>query len=265
MKSFYEILGEGVDYLSDYGYDGMLDEWIIRLRESITFRSEKETNAIIKRSLSATFDRSLKTSAKRHPAVSRITINKIKPELRNELTKRIRASADLIRLNRAESIDSTLRRFSGWASSVPAGGTDVESRRKIKAHISKPLKEQRFIERRVAIDQGHKLISNADAVIADQAGAIAAKWRSHWRQAGYDYRVDHKDRDKQVYALRNSWAKDSGLINAGAGYIDAMTMPAEEVYCRCYYVYLYNLRELPNSMLTKKGAVALEGLSRASA
>jgi hypothetical protein len=47
--------------------------------------------------------------------------------------------------------------------------------------------------RRVMIDQNHKLIANIDNVIATSNNAIAAEWHSHWRQAGYDYREDHKE------------------------------------------------------------------------
>lgn len=265
MKSFYTLLTEGVDYMSENGYDDVdaFDRWAARLRSAAThdLPSTKKINDLTQRSLTATFDRVVRSAPKRHPAVSNFTIKRIKPKLREELDKRIRASAELIRLNREEAINTTLKRFTGWATSIPPGGGQVD-KREIKANIGKPLKEQSFVERRVAIDQGHKLSSNVDAVIADQAGAIAARWRSHWRQAGYDYREDHKERDQLTYKIKGSWADD--LINKGAGFTDAMSMPAEEVYCRCYYVYLYSLRELPKTMLTKKGQIAL-GEARASA
>jgi hypothetical protein len=45
-----------------------------------------------------------------------------------------------------------------------------------------------------------------------------------------------------------------------AGYTDEITQPAEEVYCRCYYEYIYNLDALPAVMLTKKGQAALAAL-----
>ncbi len=262
--SFYSLLSEGINYLSENGYDDVdaFDEWVSRIRIAARAKLPKNGDDLAKRSLIATFNRTVKSAPKRHPKVSAFTIKRIEPSLRDELDKRIRASAELIRLNREDAINTTLKRFSGWGTSVPPGGSQGVDKREVKANISKPLREQVLIERRVAIDQGHKLSSNVDAVIAEQAGAIAAKWRSHWRQSGYDYREDHKDRDKLVYAMRKSWASD--LINKGAGYVDEMTMPAEEVYCRCYYVYLYSLRELPISMLTKKGLIALNGASDAS-
>jgi hypothetical protein len=95
--------------------------------------------------------------------------------------------------------------------------------------------------------------------VAEQGGAIAYRWRSHWRRAGYDFRKDHKERDNEIYLIRNSWAKDQGLIKAGsAGYYDEITSAAQEPFCQCYVVAIYALRELPEDMLTEKGKKLLE-------
>ncbi|EJT9718020.1 hypothetical protein NM794_005086, partial [Escherichia coli] len=56
----------------------------------------------------------------RHKGLSRFTLNYMEPKLRSELDRRILASADLIKLNRKKAIDTTLSRFSGWASSIPS-------------------------------------------------------------------------------------------------------------------------------------------------
>jgi hypothetical protein len=57
---------------------------------------------------------------KRHQGISRFTLNYLEPKLRTELDRRILASVDLIQLNRRKAIDTTLSRFSGWASSIPS-------------------------------------------------------------------------------------------------------------------------------------------------
>jgi hypothetical protein len=169
----------------------------------------------------------------------------------------------LIRLNHDSSVQKTIQRFAGWATSIPAGGSRVENRTEIKQEVSKSLKQMDFATRRVLIDQGHKLLSSIDAVIAQQTGAIAMMWRSHFRQPGYNARPDHAERDGKVYAIRGNWAMEKGLMNKGAGYADEMTTPAEEPFCRCYGVYLNNLRDLPTEMLTAKGREALEDASKA--
>ena len=47
-------------------------------------------------------------------------------------------------------------------------------------------------------------------------------------------------------------------MNKGAGYMDEIERVGELPYCRCFYVYLHNLRELPDSMLTERGRFALQ-------
>lgn len=94
---------------------------------------------------------------------------------------------------------------------------------------------------------------------AKAGGAIAAIWHSHWRQDGYEYRKSHKARDEKVFVMRGNWALEKGLMKlAGRKYTDEITSPGEEEGCRCYYQYLYSLRDLPEEMLSTKGKEELE-------
>ena len=128
-----------------------------------------------------------------------------------------------------------------------------------KTGIRKSLAQLPFEERRVLIDQGHKLSASLSEILALEGGAIAGEWHSQWRRAGYNYREDHKERDMQVYTIRNNWAMQKGLMKAGpCGYTDDITAAGEEVFCRCSIRYLYNIRDLPETMLTAKGAAALK-------
>jgi hypothetical protein len=263
-SSFREALDEAVAYYTEHGYGSAerLSDWMRRLYavarqdspsdEVLQSRMEKAMRTYLQRATSYSVTR------RRHLGVPRYTIQQIEPRLRPELARRIRASADLIKLNRGQAIDKTLQRFSGWATSVPAGGSRVVDKREVKQDLGKALRQLSYEERRVAIDQGHKLMASVDAVIAEQAGAIAAIWRSHWRQPGYDYRPDHKERDQKVFAIRGNWAMEKGLVGKCDGYLDEMTQPAEEPFCRCYVIYIYNLRDLPAAMLTAKGRAELE-------
>jgi hypothetical protein len=167
------------------------------------------------------------------------------------------ASANLIKYNREKNINEVLQRFEGWATSIPTGGSKAVDRVKEKQTIKKSLTKMPFEQRRVVIDQTHKLVSNINEIVATDNGAIAARWHSHWRQANYNYRKDHKERDDKIYVIRNSWAHKEGLIKPVNGYTDDITSPGEEVYCRCNYVYLYNLRQVQD-LLTKKGQAALQ-------
>lgn len=262
---FRDVLTEAVRDIAEHGYDEKqrLEDWMIRLRAAAEadLPSPKVLEKRMKQAMEAVYKRSLSKSAmkKKHPQVSRFTIDNIAPRLRPELTRRILAAADLIKLNRVQAIDKTLQRFSGWATSVPAGGSRVVDKVDVKQDVEKSLKQLKFEERRVSIDQGHKLIAAVDAVIAEDTQAIAGMWRDHGSvDPTYNARHSHMERNGKVYAVRGSWAIEKGLMNKGAGYFDEMTAAAEEPFCRCYISWIHNLRDLPVDMLTVKGRKLLE-------
>jgi hypothetical protein len=265
--SFQKVLTEAVRDFTEHGYDDpqRLDEWLRRLYEAAEsdLPSERTLEKRMKQAMEAVFSRSFSKTQidKKHSSVPRYTIDRIRVTARPELTRRILASADLIKLNRGQAIDKTLQRFSGWATSIPDGGSRVVEKTDVKADIGKSMRQMRYEERRVTIDQGHKLMASIDAVIANDSGAIAMRWRSHWRDPHYNYRKDHKERDQKVYAIRGNWAMQKGLMNKGEDYSDNMTQPAEEPFCQCYGVYIYHLRDLPDEMLTQKGRDALSKVS----
>ncbi len=177
------------------------------------------------------------------------------PRLHAELERRLAASTDLIVLNRAKAVEETLQRFRGWSSSVPAGGSRAENKREEAKTVRKALASLPFEERRVAIDQGHKFVAALSDTIAKDAGAVAMIWRSHWRQPGYNYREDHKERDGKVYLVRGSWADEAGFVRGD--YLDEITQPAQEPFCRCFGTYVYALRRMPKELLTRKGEAEL--------
>ena len=263
---FLRVLTEAIKDLTEHGYDDVarLDRWMAQLRDILdrTLMPRAELEAKLRDALKSIFKKMVEDEGalRMHPGVEKFTLEKVKPELRDELDRRIRASADLIRLNREEAIDKTMRRFAGWASSVPEGGAGEPRRRETREEIKRGIAGLPYIERRVIIDQGHKLVSNIHAVIAEQGGALAGKWHSHYRQPNYDYREDHKERDDKVYLMRSSWARDQGLIKAVDGFVDEITQPGEEVNCRCFYEYLYNLEDIPEEMLTAKGKRSIAAL-----
>lgn len=85
------------------------------------------------------------------------------------------------------------------------------------------------------------------------SGAIAAKWRSSRYYEPYGG-TDHPERDHKIYTIRDNWAMQKGLMQAGPdGYTDEITAPYEETGCQCYFVYLHALRDLPETMLTERG------------
>lgn len=264
-QSFYEVVTEAVADLTEHGFDSQerVLYWERRLKEAAeaSMGSAAQMEQQLRGGLAAVYRRLVENGGalKHHPGVARFTLEKLAPRLRSELDRRILASANLIKLNREQAVAKTLQRFTGWATSIPAGGSETVDRREEKAHIAKALKSTSFEVRRLNIDQGHKLAASINEVIARDTGAIAVVWKSHWRQAGYNYRPDHKERDGQVYLLRDSWARTAGLVKPGeAGCYEEITAVGEEPFCRCFATYLYNLRQLPEAMLTALGKAELE-------
>lgn len=249
---FQRLIREAVRYFTTHGYTSErdLDLWAERIATAAneTLLSPEEAGEQIARHLGAVYDRMVgrlprhlqqlhaRTAVRMTPAMyfRRIeTFPQLAVKMRRELDRRIAASADLIKIRRQEAMAATLRRFRGWASSVPPGGTPAPVGPQAKL-INKEFRKIRFETNRLQIDQGHKLNSSLNATMAEGTGAIAAMWHSNWRQISYRFRPEHKERDEQVYTIRPNWALDRGLMKAGpAGYTDQITQPGEEVFCRC--------------------------------
>lgn len=257
--TFYETITAAIADIEAHGYDSQqrIEGWIEKIKQSAeaSLTPEHVLQLELNRTMTAIYTRLIERGGvmKAHKGLSRFQIERLKPKLRNELERRIMASAQLIKLNRSAMIDKTIQRFSGWSTSIPPGGTDVLNTMAVKGHIKKALKDLPFTERRVMIDQGHKFVSELNNIIAVDGGAIAAEWHSHWRQPGYNYDPDHKELDMHVFVIRGNWAINVGFMNKGDGYTDDMIRPAERPFCRCQYRYIYALRDLPDAMLTNKG------------
>ena len=259
--TFFEVINSAIADFLKHGFDDVkrLDHWLLQIRMSAQahLMSEREMQHRMEKALRGVFERLVTKNGLVSKDVSKYDITKLSGKLRAELDRRIIASANLIKDDREQSIHMVLRRFEGWATSIPAGGTKVKPTPKEKSAIKKGMSDVGFKQRRVIIDQTHKLIANINEIVAIDNGAIAARWHSHWKQMNYDYRKDHKERDSKIYAVRESWAVKEGYISPINGYTDDITSPGEEVFCRCNYVYLYNLRQVKD-LLTKKGLMALQ-------
>ena len=263
--NFFETISAAINDVIDHGFDSQkrIDDWIFQIRKSAhaTLVPEVIVQQSVAAALSQIYQRQIQQDhiLEFHPGVSRFQLQMVKPKLRNELDRRIMANASLIKLNREAAIERTIQRFAGWSTSIPAGGSRAVDKKEVKDSIRKSMSQLPFEERRVAIDQGMKFISSLNNIIAVDRGALAGVWHSKWRRPGYNFRVEHKERDLHVYAVRDNWALNQGLMKVGPdGYTDQITMPGEEVYCTCAYRYVYSFNELPDNMITEKGRKALE-------
>ena len=163
--TFYETVTAAIADIVTNGFDSTdrISFWIDRLRSSAI--RNMVSPAILERTLNDTMRAIYRAKIdrggilKQHPGVSRFTLDQVAPRLRAELDRRIMASADLIKRNREKAIAETLQRFSGWATSIPAGGSDAVSRVDVKDDLRKALVSLPYRERLVATDQGHKFVA----------------------------------------------------------------------------------------------------------
>lgn len=272
-RDFIGVLTAAVEDFTENGYDSVerLSYWQGRLRDAASRAAmpEEVMEAMLRTSLRSIYEKMIERGGilRLHPGLGEFTLNKLKPDLHRELDRRIRASADLIKIEKKKMEEATLQRFSGWATSIPPGGAAEPEKRKSKNDIKRGIAGLGFQERRVIIDQGHKLTSNISHIIAEGGGALGGYWFSHWRSGvpegdprkGYHYRLEHKERDGVFYVQPDNWALDQGLMKYGGHLgMDDQTMPGEEVYCRCLYRYSYNLADIPDECLTAKGRAKLE-------
>lgn len=263
MASFYETIQAAIADITAHGFDtqSRIDRWLAEIEQAA------KDSAIPDHLAQETMSRAMHSIYSRmvdgggytqiHKGLPRFTIERLKPKLRAELDRRLMASAELIKLNRKQMIEQTKQRLAGWATSIPSGGSRAVDKREVAVNLKKSFSALPFETRRVLIDQGHKLASELNNIIAVDGGAIAAEWHSHWRQPGYNYDPDHKRLDGKIFVVRGNWAIEKGLMSKGDGYIDENERPAERPFCRCQYRYIYSLRDLPDELLTEKGRKAL--------
>lgn len=270
LPTFNEVLAQAIADFAEHGYDDAerLVRWQMALKAAAQreMKSEQDMVQKMRRGLGKIFEKMVEQEQilTKTNGINRFTLGNLKPELRNVFQRRLLASVDLIKLNREQVMAKTLQRFSGWATSIPPGGSEEAQKKETKDRVRKGMAGLKFEERRVLIDQGNKLVSALNQTLAEGAGAIAAIWHSHYHQSNYNYREDHKERElkskRLPFVVRGNWAIEKGLMKlAGSKYTDAMTQPAEEPFCRCYYEWIYSLRDLPVAMLTDKGKAALKG------
>lgn len=264
-NDFYSVLTAAIADMAEHGFDSSerVANWMRKLREAAegSMISEEALGQALRDHLGRTFERMVEQGGmmRMHPGVPRFTIDRIKPSLRGELDRRIMAATDLIKLNRAQAVDKTLLRFAGWSTSIPAGGIDQANRAKVKKDVRKSLAQLPFEERRVLIDQGHKLVSSISDLVATDGGAIAGEWHDRGKHdPSYDAREEHLARTGKIYLVRGSWAHKGGLVKPTNGFTDDIERPAELPYCSCWYRFIYTLRDLPAEMVTDKGRDALE-------
>lgn len=259
-RRFYDVVSEAVSDIVEHGFDSQerLQKWLIAIRRAAgqALIPEHELEELLRKSLSRVFRgaASLVVLQHKHVGIPAFKLEQIRYGLHAELRRRIQVGVDLIKLNRSAAVEQALQRFAGWASSVPAGGSDAVSRKETGEKVRRSIAALPFVERRVVIDQGHKLVAAVNDIVARDGGAIAMRWHHIHPGPHYDSRPEHLARDGKVFLIRDSWAVRDGLVKlAGGKYLDQIDQPGEKIFCSCSGIYLYVPSRLPPQMWTAKG------------
>lgn len=256
---FYKVVNEAIADFTEHGFDSQerLDRWMLALQRAArgALVPEAELQREVASMLTRVYDRAVGGGlARAHPGIGQFTLQQIKPKLRLELDRHILASTSLIKLNREASVQRAVQRLAGWATSIPVGGSDVVDKADTKESVRRSIAGLPFEERRVVIDQGLKLASSINTIVAVDGGAIFAYWKHVREGGGYQARIEHERRNDVIFVVRDNWALKAGFMKLdGCQYTDQVEQPGEFVFCRCSFSYRYNLRDLPESMRTSKG------------
>jgi len=218
----------------------------------------KDVTPVIKRKFTSQID--YKNLHKRHD-IAPYVIAALYFLFRDERDNRIDSAKRLAKMRREEAKETVLRRFAGWVSSIPVSRT-ISNKQEIVNFISKPIKELPKHDKTIADDQARKMVSNMDAIVARECGAIGYYWHSNFRVPGYNYRKEHKhlDIDGKFIILKDSWAYKDGLIKRGNEiFQDDIEQPGELPNCKCSSKYVYVLENVPKDCLTNKGLERTKG------
>lgn len=181
--------------------------------------------------------------------------------LRDERDKKIHDTRLLTSMRREDAENTSMRRFAGWVTSIPASKAAVNKREAIK-FIADPIKQLPKHEKLIVDDQKRKMESGLDYIVAKENDALGYYWHSMFRVPNYDYRVEHKhnDIDGLFIILKDSWAYKQGLIKKGNQlFQEEIEQPGQLPNCKCSAKYVYALSEIPNDCLTIKGLEFTKG------
>lgn len=258
--TYYRVLSEAIDDVLSRGFVSadQIALWQARLKDAAENSLRADATSTLDRLLDNTFSRLVGTRRllKNHVGLAPAVFDGLRPRLSTELTKFKLSSSAFLKARREEALLGSLRRFGGWASSIPPGGVSDRSRLVLRAEIKKPLASLPLQEVQAVKAQEANFVVALNTIVATEGEALAGLWHSQWRRPGYDYRPDHKENDLRVFLFRDSWAQRSGLLRRGP-WADAQPIPGTLLGCKCHYVYFYTLESLPLEVLSAKGRAAL--------
>lgn len=231
-------------------------------------KKEKKIND----SLKAGYYDFLEKGIKNHKGITKATLSDYKKDFRKELENRIANSFALIKNKDNEIIAGLSSRFLNW---VTIDSKDVRGRKTDENSLLNFLdfgKENDISEEHLKFiikDQNNKMTASFDAILAEKNDAIACIWHNRkdkrvvgnpdglYPHAESKAHGNHWEREGKVYILQNGWAYKKGYIKGKLYESLEDGGVGVAIGCRCYLEYIYNLEDLPEENLTKKGKEVL--------
>lgn len=208
---------------------------------------------------------------KTNEGISKLKLSDLRGDFKKELEKKITASFSLIKNKDNETKQKMASRFLNW---LTIDSEDVRGKTTSKQSLLNFLdfaKENDIAENHAKFileDQTRKMIANFDSMIAEANGAIGGFWRNRGDKRvvgnpnglypqGTPSHNDHWERQGVFYIYKNGWAYKNGYVKGELYENLEDGGVAVAIGCRCRMENVYDLRDVPQEYLTKKGKEAI--------
>lgn len=272
---FWQFFGE-IRQLEEDDYLNNLSENKLKKLYSILSRYIRSYNSALYRHINAQIPRDLRKEYKwytergflrNNKGLRGWRLEKLRPRFRKTLRERIQNSLMLIKTQNESRMNSLHSRFLNWLTDR---NNDSKNKKSLKEamQVSKLAQKKDKHFKMILADQTRKMISNFDNIVAEEYDALGFFWKTRRdnrvtgnptgkNPKGNEMHGDHYHRQDKFYFYHNTWAIKNKFINTKhknfkwADFEDGL--PGQPINCRCYAYNIYELEDIPQELLSKKG------------
>lgn len=201
---------------------------------------------------------------KKHHKKDNFNINDINANVRKLLEKRIITSLNNIKIKDKKLLLEIQNRFINFLVNNDNKNKTLKDL-KDNLRVNECLTQSKNYTKNILRDQMHRFNDSIDYTMGTLNGAVGLVWHTQQDKRvvgdptglypkGNTLHNNHFKRDGVFFSLKDSIATKNKLVNAEI--FETLTDIKEcgrPINCRCYYEYIYDLRDVPTQYLTKKG------------
>ena len=208
---------------------------------------------------------------KTNKGISKLKLSDLRQDFKKELDKKITISFNLIKNKENEIKQKLASRFINW---LTIDSEEVRGKTTSKQSLLNFLdfaKENEIAEEHAKFilkDQTRKMVCAFDLLIAEANGAIGGFWKNRgdrrvvgnpngFYPQGNKTHNDHWNRDGVFYIYKDGWAYQKGYVKGSLYENLEDGGVGVAIGCRCRMENVYDLRDVPKEILTKKGKEAV--------